>query len=152
MDTDDVANVEQLHVRERVAEHVFLEVELHAATLVGEMRERGLSVTAPGDDAPGDAHRRPFLDTLCQGGRGLTGGVRPLEPIRKGRYSPRDQLIEFLAPGLLDEVEVLLLVAHAAAPLLPCPAPPLCFKYASMNSSMSPSMIRCTSGIFSSVR
>ena len=57
-DSDHVADVEQVERRIRlVAQLVFLEVELNAAAVVGQVREGRLAVRTPGHDAAGNAHR-----------------------------------------------------------------------------------------------
>src|SRR5690242_1110742 len=113
------------------------------------MCKGGLSRGAPAHESP----REPYDLTLAL----LTFGIqryrigsvmRTVEAIGEGRRSTRRECVELLAPGLLHEVDV---VAHAAAlPPVPCPANSR--RYASMNGSMSPSITRCTSGIFNSVR
>ena len=59
---DDVANVEQLEHRKRgVAELVATEIELNLPGIVGEMGKCRLTVPAPCDQSPRDAHRRPIV-------------------------------------------------------------------------------------------
>jgi hypothetical protein len=147
-DADHVADVEVVQLRVgRIAQLVSAKVELDAPRVIGEMREGRFSVRAPRDNAAGNAHRVPFVVLV---GRMKTnrvrGVVRPIETIRERADALRDQGIELLASRLLHEVQIF---AHAAA--LP-PDAPFCDRYASMNSSMSPSMMRWTSGILSSVR
>jgi len=145
MHPDDVAEIE---VREEgiglLAKLIFLEVELDLSRRISEMSERRLAVGAPRDDASGDRHRRPFL-AVTKHRMGLCRRVLAIESVRVGRDPRCLQGFEFLAPRLENEVQFL---GHAAAVV----EPPPCFRYASMNGSIPPSMTFWTSGIFSSVR
>ena len=73
--SDDVAEIQMLEVSESLlAEIVAPEVELHAPTHVGEVRERRLALRAPTHDPSGDAHgRAPFL--IRREERDCVGGV-----------------------------------------------------------------------------
>jgi len=59
--------------------------------------------------------------------------VLPVKTVRERRYARRLQGIEFLASGLENEVKFF---GHAAAVV----EPPPCFRYASMNGSIPPSI------------
>ena len=148
LDADDVADVQRLHQRPTLlAQRVAPEVELDPAARVGEMREGGLAMAAPGDEPAGHAHHlavRAFGQGGPRGGR-RHRGVRPLVAIGVRRDAAREQLVELLAPRLHHEVEVVR--AHAALP-----AAPNRFRYASMNGSIAPSITLCTSVCLSSVR
>jgi hypothetical protein len=155
-DADDVADVEQVEQREAVvAEHVAPEIQLEAALLVGEVSERRLAVPALRDEPPRDAHGRSLLvpRAIAEGGERLRRRVRAVEGVGERRDAARLERRQLLAPRPQHEVEVVArvrrrttVVAHAEF------ASVTCFRYASTNGSMSPSITRCTSGILSSVR
>src|SRR5439155_2211939 len=111
---------------------------------VGEMGERRLAMRAPRDDPSGNRHRGALMGVAEHRVR-LRRGVLTIEPIRERHYSRRLQGFEFLASRLENEVQFL---GHAAAVV----EPPPCFRYASMNGSIPPSITFWTSGIFNSVR
>src|SRR5207237_5814276 len=99
-----------------------------------------LSVPAPGDQTPGDAHGRAFLWAL--GGKRRQRrrrGVRPVERVAECRDAFLAKRIQLRATSLEQSREF---VAHASLPVAPC------LRNASMKGSMSPSMTFCTSGIF----
>src|SRR5690242_3852262 len=113
------------------------------------MSKRRLPRRPPAHQAAGKPHRFTVaLLALGIDGEGLCRMMCAVESICEGRRALLDERIEFFPPSLLYEIEI---VAHAAA-LPPDLRPPNSRRYASMNGSMSPSITRCTSGIFSSVR
>src|SRR5437868_11534254 len=103
------------------------------------MRESCFAVRPPGDDSSRDAHRRTFL-CGSQHRLRLRRCVLTIEPVSVGSYVRLLQGFEFLTSRLENEVQ---LVAHAAAVV----EPPPCFRYASMNGSIPPSITFWTSGI-----
>ena len=108
------------------------------------MGERRLAVGTPGNDAPSDGHHRSFVAVPHQGVSGFRS-VLAIKAVRVRCYTGRLQGFQFFAPRLEDKIQVF---GHAAAVV----ESPVCFKYASMNGSIAPSMTFWTSGIFSSVR
>src|SRR4051812_45471554 len=78
---DHVADIEEAEdVVRRVTQHVLLEVQLYASTVVRGVRERGLAVRAPRHDAPRDAYRLPFfLRPLRMKGQRIGRAMRTLE-------------------------------------------------------------------------
>src|SRR5690606_38439570 len=165
---DPVARVQQGEEPEEIlAQVVLAEVELDAAVPIHEVREHRLAVRARGDEpaAQTDGRPEPFLQ-----GPLLLGGLESGPRVRRGRIDlePVGERLDTTLPQRLE-----LLVAHAdrlaqplaaalhlstrRIPLLRHRSPqaaraPNSFRYASMNGSRSPSITRCTSEIFSSVR
>ena len=118
------------------------------------MRENSLTMTAPGDNPPCDAHRLPFLLSLGKKRHGLRRLMRPIKAVGERRYATRDESVELIAPRLHHKIQVvplvgLLFLAHEFPPGV---AAPNCLRYSSMNGSIAPSITFCTSLIFSSVR
>ncbi len=145
MYSDDVAKIVVRQQRvARVPELILLEIELDFAGGISQMREGGFSVRAPGDDSSGQSYSRTFLRVAEELLR-IGGAVLAVEGVRVRVYPRRLQRFELLPARLENEVE---LFAHAAAVV----DPPPCFRYASMNGSIPPSITFWTSGIFSSVR
>src|SRR5439155_5220057 len=123
--------------------------------LVRQVRERRFAVRPPGHEAAGDTHLRSIGFASCRVQRyGLGRAMGPVERIGERRDTSRDERVQLIATSPLDEVR---LIGHAATlpPPPPPPFPPAALpdfvRYASMNGSMSPSITRCTSGIFNSV-
>ena len=151
---DDVADVEQLERAVRVvAQLVLAEVELDAADVVGEMRERRLAVRAtprsgPRPRPPGPSRPRVAVERASAS----AARVRAVEAVRERRdaRAPRARA-SFSRRAALDEVRAPRR-SRALPPRAHAALPPIRFRYASMNGSMSPSITFCTSGIFSSVR
>src|SRR5437868_1362413 len=108
------------------------------------MGEGGLPMPPPGNNPPRDIHGRP-IRAVAEHGLRLRRGVLAIEAISVRRDSRRLQGFEFFASRLENEVQFF---GHAAAVV----DPPPCFRYASMNGSMAPSITFWTSGILSSVR
>jgi hypothetical protein len=155
LDAHDVADIEQLQHGERVvAQLVLPEIDLDASGVVRDVGERGLPVTPPCNQPARDPNRLPLFHTLRQKRDRVRRFMRPLVPVGVRLHAARNELIELFAPGLLDEVQVLRRFGYAGGFLgvLLHAAFVCCFRYASMNVSISPSMMRCTSGIFISVR
>src|SRR5256885_11308453 len=108
------------------------------------MREHSLAVRAPGDNSPRQRNRRPGVAIPHQGECSFSG-LLSIEAVGVRSDASRLQGFQFLAPRLENEVQ---LFGHAAAVV----DSPVCFRYASMNGSIAPSITFCTSGILSSVR
>src|SRR4051812_43704877 len=108
------------------------------------MREDGLAMCSPGDDASSDRNERSIVSGSHQC-EGVCRRVPAVESVSVRRNTGCLQGFELLATRLEDKVQLL---CHAAAVL----DSPVCLRYASMNGSMAPSITFCTSGIFSSVR
>jgi len=143
--TDDIAKIEMLEHREAIfAEMILSEVQLDSSARIGEVREHGLAVCAPRNNATRDGYVRTFLFTRpCSrhvGQRFRSGAIAGIR-IREGLDGSALQRIELIASCLQYKVEI---VGHAG--------PLNLFKYASMNGSIPPSMTFWTSGILSSVR
>ena len=150
-DPDHVSQVEQVDEPEHLfAKVVAAEVQLDPRPLVREVPEHRLPVRTPGDQSARQANRLALLSAVREQPQRRRYVVGRVEAVRERCDACGVEGGEFLAPRLHDKVEVFesWLVAHAAS----APPAPKRFRYASMNSSMSPSMTRCTSGIFNSVR
>ncbi len=144
VDADVVVQVEQLHQSPGSAERVLPEVELEPPGNILDVGEGRLPLASVRHQAAGHRDVGAIVAHGVVIGRdGGGGGKRPLERVAKWLDPGGTELVELGAARLLHERAGL--IRHAAVP----PAP---FRYASMNSSMSPSITLCTSVSFNSVR
>lgn len=141
----DVTQIEvRQHCERAFTQLILSEIELDLSSRIGKMSERRLAMRSPGNDAARQGHNRTFIAASHQSMSSLSG-VLAIKAVCVRRYASRLQGFQFFAPRLEDKVELL---GHAAAVV----ESPVCFRYASMNGSIAPSMTFWTSGIFSSVR
>ncbi len=140
---DVIVQVEQLDHRPGVDQRIGSEIHLDPATGILQVAEDHFPLGTPRLDPSGDAHLRAvFAHGILVQGRRRAGAVGPVEAVGKGAHAEAHELGQLRAASLLDKGAI---VGHAAR----CPKR---FRYASMNSSMSPSITRCTSLTLSSVR
>ena len=148
---DVIVEVEPLQQRVSVAQLVAPQVDLDPARAVLQVQEGRLPLRPHRGDPAGDRDAGPvFAHRVVVGGERFGSGMGALVAVGERGDPRRLQRRTLLAPCRLDERALLIALvapapAHAALP-------PNRLRYAWMNPSRSPSMTRCTSPTFTSVR
>src|SRR5690606_28547656 len=147
---DAVKAVTETEQRPGVRQRVLAEIDLDPPGSILEVSKSGLPLGPERHDAAGHGHVGPVLahGVLIERQRG-PGLVAPRIAVGKRRDAHRLDGRQVGAPGFLDPRP--LHVRHRSRPGHAA-LPPYCLRYAWMNCSRSPSMTRCTSVTFTSVR
>src|SRR5690606_36244459 len=131
-----VADVEQVHERKYlIAQFIAAKVQLHAPKLVCQMSKDSLAVSSKRDQSARHSYLRTFL-SLAQQSFSCSRVVRSLIRVSEGLHTNLLKRGELVASRTHHEVEVFRFTHDAASP------PTVCFRYASMKGSMSPSITR----------